>query len=89
MLAWALADAAKPHLNPVERTDVYVAIGVGETFAAVRYLITSAAEKRIALPAQLVQGCQSWLDLYIGHEDERHLRRLLEQVLSPYAIRSK
>src|ERR1700730_12445843 len=46
-LAWALADATKPHLNAVERSDVHVTIGVGETFAAIGYLIASAAGKRI------------------------------------------
>jgi hypothetical protein len=85
-LAWALADATKPHLNAVERSDVHVTIGVGETFAAIGYLITSAAGKRIALSAHLVQQCQSWLDLHIGHEEERYLRGLVEQVLIPYAI---
>ncbi len=34
-LAWALAEAARPHLSNVERNDVHVAIGVGETFAAI------------------------------------------------------
>ncbi len=88
-LAWALAEATKPHLNTVERSHVYVAIGVGETFAAIKYLIALAAGKRIALPAELVQLCQRWLDVHLGHEDERYLRRHIEQVLIPYALRSK
>jgi hypothetical protein len=88
-LAWALAEATKPHLNTVERSHVYVAIGVGETFAAIKYLIALAAGKRIALPAELVQLCQRWLDVHIGQEDERYLRRHIEQVLIPYALRSK
>jgi hypothetical protein len=86
-LAWALADAAKPHLNADERNDVYVAIGVGETFAAIHYLITSAAGKRIALAPKLVQECHGWLDFYAGHGDEPYLRGLVEQVLIPYAMR--
>jgi hypothetical protein len=85
-LAWALAEAAKLHLNAVERTDVYVSIGVGETFAAIKDLITLAAGKRIALPAELVHRCHGWLDVHIGHEDERYLRGLVEQVLALYAI---
>src|SRR6185312_8395934 len=51
-LAWALADTARPHLSPAERNKVYVAIAVGETFAAIRHLITLAADKRIALTAE-------------------------------------
>ena len=88
-LAWALADAAKPHLNVVERSDVYVAIGVGDTFAAIHSLITSPAGRRIAIPAQLVRECHGWLDFYAGHGDEPYLRGLVEQVLTPYAIRSR
>lgn len=88
-LAWALADAAKPHLNAAERSDVYVSIGVGETFAAIKDLITSAAGKRIALPTEVVQRCHRWLDVHVGHEDEQYLRALVEQVLTPYAIGTK
>lgn len=38
-LAWALALAAKPHLNVVERNGVFVPIGAGETFAVVTALV--------------------------------------------------
>jgi hypothetical protein len=88
-LAWALADAAKPHLDAAERSHVYVSIGLDETFAAIRDLITSAADKRIALPADLIDRCHDWLDVHLDHEEERYLRGLVEQVLSPYAIRHK
>ena len=70
-----------------EKNEVYVAIGVGEAFAAIHYLITAAARKRISCPAELVQRCQSWLDVYIGHHDEPYLRSLVEDVLSRHAIR--
>ena len=82
-LAWALAEAARPHLSYVERNDVHVAIGVGETFAAIHCLMTSAAGNRITLPAELVHRCTSWLDAHAGHEDERYLRSLVEYVLAP------
>jgi len=38
-LAWALALTAKPHLDDVERNDIFVQIGAGETFAAIRELL--------------------------------------------------
>jgi hypothetical protein len=82
-LAWALAEAARPHLSPAERTNVHVAIAVGETFVVIHHLITSVADRRITLTAELVQQCTSWLDAYAGHEDERHLRGLLEYVRAP------
>lgn len=82
-LALALTEAARPHLSPAERNKVHVAIAVGETFATIHHLITAAADKRITLTSELVQRCRSWLHAYAGHEDERHLRSLLEYLLAP------
>jgi hypothetical protein len=76
-LAWALAEAVRPHLGIVECNNIHVAIAVGETFAAIRHLITSAADNRIALTPELVQRCSGWLDAYTGHEDDLRLRGLL------------
>jgi hypothetical protein len=85
-LAWALADAAKPHLNAVERCHLFVAIGAGETFPAIRHLLKLAAIKRMPLRPDLVQQCVSWLQAYDGHTDERYLRHLIENNLSPYSL---
>jgi hypothetical protein len=82
-LAWALALAAKPHLDIVERDDIFVAIGAGETFAVVRALIKWVAINRIPVEPDLVRQCISWLDAYVGHEDERYLRRLIENFAIP------
>jgi hypothetical protein len=77
-LAWALALAAKPHVDAVERNDIFVAIGAGDTLAAIRELIKCVAIRGIPMGPDLVRGCVSWLDAYVGHEDERYLRRLIE-----------
>jgi hypothetical protein len=85
-LAWAVAEAAKPYLNAVERNAVFVAIGAGETFAAIRGLLRSVEIKRIPLELDLLQQCRMWLRGYAGHDDERHLRRLIEEPLITYVI---
>jgi hypothetical protein len=85
-LAWAVAEAAKPYLNAVEHNAVFVAIGAGETFAAIRGLLRSVEVKRIPLRLDLLQQCRMWLRGYGGHDDERHLRRVIEETLIPYAI---
>ena len=85
-LAWAVADAAKPYLSAMERNAVFVAIGAGETFAAIRGLLRSVDIKRIPLGPHLLQQCRTWLRGYGGHEDERHLRRLVEEPLIPHVI---
>ena len=82
-LAWALAEAAKPHLSAVERYDVFAAIGAGETFAAIRQLFSWVATKGIPVELVLVERCITWLHAYAGHEDERYLRRLIENFLIP------
>jgi hypothetical protein len=85
-LAWALAEAAKPYLSAVERQNVFVAIGAGYSFAAVRQLLKWVAIKRICLRPDLVQRCTTWLQAYVGHDDQRHLRRLVEDFVIPCSI---
>jgi hypothetical protein len=85
-LAWALAEAVTPHLSAIERNHVFMAIGAGESFAAIRGLFKSVAVKRIALRPDLVQQCITWLHAYVGHMDERYLRRLIEDYLVPCSI---
>jgi hypothetical protein len=82
-LAWALAEGVKPQLSIVERNHVYVVIGIGETFMAIHWLITSAARKQIVLPGELVQRCATWLDAYVGHSQQQYLRGLVTNVLAP------
>jgi hypothetical protein len=33
-----------------------------------------------------VQRCTMWLDAYVGHNEERFLRRLIEDFVIPYSI---
>jgi hypothetical protein len=87
-LAWALALAAKPFLDVAERTDMFVAIGAGETFAVVRALVKWVAIQRIPVEPDLVRQCVSWLDGYAGRDDEPYLRRLIEGVILPIAIQA-
>jgi hypothetical protein len=76
-LAWALAEAVKPHLSAVERDRVFVSIGAGETFAVIRHLFDLIAAERIPLCGDLVQQCRTWLHAYAGHQDMRNLHRYL------------
>jgi hypothetical protein len=85
-LVWAVAEAAKPYLSAVDRDAVFVAIGAGETLAAIRGLLRSVEIKRIPLGPDLLQQCRTWLHGYGGHEDEHELRRLIEEPLIPYVI---
>jgi hypothetical protein len=81
-LAWALAQAAHPHLDAVERHDIYIRIGVGETFSAISSLIATVVGRQLTLPAELVNRLVIWLDAYVGNDGETQLRRLIAQVVS-------
>jgi hypothetical protein len=86
-LAWALIDAAKPLMNARERNDVFVIIGAGDTFAAIRRLFKLVVAKQIPLHADLVRRCSTWLDTYSSHEEEQHLRRLIARFLIGYSAK--
>jgi hypothetical protein len=87
-LAWALIAVVKPNMSAGERNYAFVAIGAGDTFAAIRGMINQAAAKRIPLPPHLVQVCTTWLDAYALHEEYDRLRRVIEGFLMPDAIRA-
>jgi hypothetical protein len=85
-LAWALIEAAKPHMNAGERNYVFVTVGAGDTFAAVRSLINLVGAKRIPLHPHLVQLCAAWLRGYAFHDEHEDLRGVVEDVLRPNTI---
>lgn len=76
-LAWALANTADVYLTVVERHDLYIAIGIGETFVAISLLITVIARERVTLPRDLMCALTAWLDGYAGNPDEPRLRALV------------
>jgi hypothetical protein len=87
-LAWALIDVAKPHMHAGERNFVFVAVGAGDTFAAIRSLINLIAAKRIPLRPHLMQQCATWLDAYTFHDAHEQLRRVIEDFLMPTSIQA-
>jgi hypothetical protein len=85
-LAWALIEAAKPHMNAGERNYVVVTVGAGDMFAAIRSLINLIAAKRIPLRSHLVQLCSTWLDAHTFHDEHDHLHRVIEGFVMPTTI---
>ena len=79
-LAWALAGTAAVYLDTAGRHDLYITLGIGETFAAISLLIAVIAREKAALPGGLMPDLMRWLDIYAGHEDEPRLRALVEQI---------
>jgi len=71
-LAWALANTAAVYLDTAGRHDLYITLGVGETFAAISLLIGVIARGKAQLPADLMPDLMRWLDIYPGHQDSGH-----------------
>ncbi|WAJ46989.1 hypothetical protein OK015_11370 [Mycobacterium sp. Aquia_216] len=58
---------------------MFVAIGVGETFAAICLLLDAVTRVDARVEAWLAARLWTWLDAYAGHEDEPRLRLLIRQ----------
>jgi hypothetical protein len=85
-LARAVAEAVKPYLSAVERDAVFVAIGAGDTYAAIRGLLRSVEIKRIPLRPDLLHQCRTWLRGYGGHDHERDIHRRSGEPQLPHMI---
>jgi hypothetical protein len=79
-LAWELAHLATEHLTSREHTDVYVAIGAGDTHVAIALLLEILVRHRVGIPESVPPRVTSWLDAYAGSDDEDRLRALIRQL---------
>ena len=79
-LAWSLIDVAKPYLDALERNHVFVCVGAGDSFTAIRILLKLIAVKQIPLSLKLVQLCTGWLEAYVLHDDHDRLRVIVDSV---------
>ena len=55
-LGWILADAAAECFTRCERDWVYAELGAGETYSAIRRVLTIAVNRQYPLPVQLVNA---------------------------------
>lgn len=81
----ALAAAARPCFNDVDRDFVDSALDAGEYFFAVDDALAAAARENFPLPAQLVQQVRGWLDGHDGGVPAAHRERF-EQLLDRVTV---
>ncbi|GAA2397203.1 hypothetical protein [Mycolicibacterium llatzerense] len=79
-LAWSLIEAVKPELDARERNHVFISVGAGDAFTAVRILIKLIDTKGICLQTHLVKLCAAWLEAYQLHEDHAQLAALIDGI---------
>lgn len=76
-LAWSLIEAVAPELNARERNHVFICVGAGDSFTAIRILLKLIEVKHIPVSASLFQLCVEWLEAYVLHEDHDRLELIL------------
>ena len=65
-LAWSLAEAAGHRLDGSKRSDVYVALGAGDTYMVIRDLTRVAVREQVELAAEVAAALRAW---WAAHED--------------------
>jgi len=79
-LAWELADAAKPCLDRKQRNQVYIAIGVGDVYSAVKFLLQTVVQSQVSVSSETLWKMNLWVASYRDHPDEARLRDLIGSV---------
>jgi hypothetical protein len=76
-MAWLLIDAVKSCLAGYERTLVFIELGCGESYLAIKRILTILLSTRMALPVAILSKLTDWLNGYVGSPEEPHLRTML------------
>jgi hypothetical protein len=76
-MAWLLVDAVKPCLTGYERTLIFVELGCGESYLAIKHILTALLSTGMALPEAIISKFTGWLSGYAGSPEEPQLRMML------------
>lgn len=68
-LAWALTEAADHCLDESKRFDVYLALGAGDTYTAIRDLTRILVREQVQLAAEVVAALRAWWAAHQGGDD--------------------
>ncbi|OBH60730.1 tryptophanase [Mycobacterium sp. E2479] len=76
-MAWLLVDAAPSCLTGYERTNVFVELGCGESFLAIKRILTAILSNQMTMPVTILSKLTCWLNGYAGSPEEARLRMTL------------
>ncbi|WP_133056666.1 hypothetical protein [Mycolicibacterium monacense] len=79
-LAWELAASACPFLDRVQNDDIYLQIGIGETFDAIEALVNALVLHQIPISDALAATTARWLEGFRGQDAELRLRQVLARL---------
>ena len=80
LLAWDLADAATPLLDPGTKSVLFVKLGAGDSRAVIVHLLCAMAARGQTAPTELSARLSAWVDGYAGSDGEHDLRQILKRV---------
>jgi hypothetical protein len=83
-LAWALAETASPFLAADQRNEMFVAIGVGHTFAAIRLALDVISRAHCSVEGRTAAQLHAWLNAYTCHDDAPQLRHWIGRVTAAH-----
>jgi hypothetical protein len=81
-LAWELAQIAGLHVPDCNRTDVFAAIGAGDSYAAIGTLLETTVHASVPVPPALLARIVNWLDAYAHHADAPRLHEMVNAIRS-------
>lgn len=76
-MAWLLVEAVKSCLAGYERTIVFIELGCGEGYLAVKRILTVLVSTKVALPRAILAKLTGWLNGYAGSPEEPQLRMMV------------
>ncbi|WP_231977691.1 tryptophanase [Mycobacterium sp. E2989] len=79
-MAWLLADAVTSGLTGYERTLVFIELGCGEGYLAIKRILTTLLSNPIPLPVSIFSKLAVWLNSYAGNPEESQLRMMLDVI---------
>ncbi|WP_396929232.1 tryptophanase [Mycolicibacterium sp.] len=82
-----LADAVNAHLIGHERRMVFVELGCGEEYLAIKRILTAVLSGRMPMPVVILDTVTRWLDGYSGNPEEPPLRTVLAEIRAQQSVR--
>jgi hypothetical protein len=79
-LAWEMAELAGLHIPDCNRTDVFAAIGGGDSCAAIGTLLETIVHASVPVSPALLARIVNWLDAYAHHVDGPRLHEMVDAI---------
>ena len=85
-LAWAFFETACPYpfLDADQRNEMFVAIGVGDTFAAIRLALEVISRAHCSVEGRTAARLHAWLNAYTCHDDAPQPRHWIGRVTAAH-----